>query len=279
MTVIDFLKLVPATFWGVIAGSFFTLIGITLTNRHDRATRDRQRQMDLRKEVYLAAAEAIAAGMLGLGRMANLDKQLKASNDFEKVAPAIAKVYVIGRIETINAVVAVQSELMSGFLRLMKYSMPIIILKNRITGLSSRIDSFLATQKDLLEQIGAEKLRGIPDQPKWDELQRQFKFETDRLTDAISEKAGIERGFADAQLTLSLRSIDESEKVTRLLPAAVGAIREELDLRFDQDAFGTILLRNFEQQRPIFGQIVSEAQQLISAASEQPPAPPTPPKP
>ena len=103
MTVVDLLRLVPATFWGVIAGSFFTLIGITLTNRHDRVMRDRQRQMDLRKEVYLAAAEAIAARMLALGRMANLGKQLEASNDFEKVAPAIAKVYVIGRIETINA--------------------------------------------------------------------------------------------------------------------------------------------------------------------------------
>jgi hypothetical protein len=63
---------------------------------------------------------------------------------------------VIGRIETIDAVVAVQAALTSGFLRLMRYVMPTTILKNRIAALSSQIDSFLVIQKDLLEQIGVE---------------------------------------------------------------------------------------------------------------------------
>jgi hypothetical protein len=134
----------------------------------------------------------------------------------------------------------------------------------------------LATQKQLLEQIGDEKLRGVPDRPKWDELQRQFKFETDRLNDAISEKASVERDFADAQLELSQSAIDESEKVNRVLPAAIAAVREELEMHLDPDAFGAILQRNFLQQKRIFTQLVSAAQELISKAN-QPPAPRSPP--
>jgi hypothetical protein len=279
VTALDWLNRVPATFWGVIVGSFFTLGGITLTNRNTAKNLRIQREMDLRKEVYLATAEAIAAGTLALGRMANINTQHEALDDFNKVAPAIAKVYVIGRIVTIDAVVAVHAALTSGILRLSGYVMPLIILRNRVAGMSSRIDSFLATQKGLLEQIGEERLRGVPDHPKWDELQRQFKFETDRLNDAISEKAGVEREFADAQLLLSRSAIDESEKVNRVLPAAIAAVREELEMHpFDPDAFAAILQRNFQQQKQIFAQIVAVAQELISKAN-RPPAPRPPPKP
>jgi hypothetical protein len=276
MVVMDWLSRVPATFWGVIAGSFFTLAGITLTNRNTAKNLRIQREMDLRKEVYLAAAEAIAAGLLALGRIADLNKQREATEDFNKVAPAIAKVYVIGRIETIDAIVAVQAELTSGFLRLMRYTMPVIILKNRVAALSGRIDSFLAVQKELLEQIGDESVKGVPDRPKWDELQRQFKFETDRLNAAISEKAGVELEFAEAQLSLSRSAIDESEKVNRVLPAAVAAIRKELEMHLDPVAFDAILQRNFQKQKQIFEQMVLDVQDLISKAN-QPPEPPSPP--
>jgi hypothetical protein len=148
MFVVDWLSRVPATFWGVLAGSFFSLGGVLLSNRnsarnlriqldHDRKTRAIEREMALRKDVYLVAAEAIAAGMLALGRIANVNMQREALDDFNKIAPAIAKVYVIGRIETIDAVVTVQAELTSGFLRLSGYLMPVTILKNRVAVLSS----------------------------------------------------------------------------------------------------------------------------------------------
>ena len=73
MFAIEWLSRVPATFWGVVAGSFFSLGGVWLSNRnsarnlkaqldHDRATRAKEREMSMRKDIYLAAAETIAAG-------------------------------------------------------------------------------------------------------------------------------------------------------------------------------------------------------------------------
>jgi hypothetical protein len=40
--VIRWLENVPATFWGVLAGSFFTLLGVWLTNRAQGRRLDRQ---------------------------------------------------------------------------------------------------------------------------------------------------------------------------------------------------------------------------------------------
>jgi len=57
---------IPATFWGVVIGSFFSLGGIVIANRandrrlreqlkHDREMRNRDRELSLRKDVYLSA--------------------------------------------------------------------------------------------------------------------------------------------------------------------------------------------------------------------------------
>jgi len=58
---------IPATFWGVVIGSLFTLTGVYLTNRasdrrlrsqlqNDRELKNREREMTFRKETYAAAA-------------------------------------------------------------------------------------------------------------------------------------------------------------------------------------------------------------------------------
>ena len=75
---------IPASFWGVVVGAFFSLGGVALTNRatdrrqrkqlaHDREVKDRDRELSLRKDVYLAAAEAISAGFMSVSRFPNLD--------------------------------------------------------------------------------------------------------------------------------------------------------------------------------------------------------------
>jgi hypothetical protein len=66
---------IPGTFWGVLAGSAFSLGGVVLSNRNsarnlrlrleaEREARNTEREMGLRKEIYLAAAEAIPPGSL-----------------------------------------------------------------------------------------------------------------------------------------------------------------------------------------------------------------------
>ena len=75
---------IPASFWGVVVGSFLSLGGVVVSNRandrrlcqqlaHDRELKNRERELSLRKDIYLSAAEAIATGINSLGSFANLD--------------------------------------------------------------------------------------------------------------------------------------------------------------------------------------------------------------
>ena len=111
-----FLEKIPGTFWGIIIGSFFTLSGIILTNRahdrrlqtqlaHDRDLKNREREMSLRKDIYLAAAEAVSAALIAVGRFANLDiPQGKLTEGYLDKSPAISKIVIIAKEETVRAV-------------------------------------------------------------------------------------------------------------------------------------------------------------------------------
>ena len=127
---LQMLDAIPASFWGVVVGSFFSIGGVALTNRasdrrlraqfeHERKLKTKDREMALRKEVYLAAAEAIAAGLNAIVRFANLD----LSNDqitapYVEKAPAISKIHVIAQAETVKALSNFTGPLDSLFLTL-----------------------------------------------------------------------------------------------------------------------------------------------------------------
>ena len=83
-TILALLDKIPATFWGVIIGSIISLGGVYLTNRasdkrltkqftHEREQKTKDREMELRKEIFLAAADAISVGLNSVARFSNLD--------------------------------------------------------------------------------------------------------------------------------------------------------------------------------------------------------------
>ena len=78
----DLLEQIPASFWGVIVGAFVTIVSVVLTNRgnekrlerqlrHDAELKRQERDLALRWDVYLAATDAIAAGIASIGEMSN----------------------------------------------------------------------------------------------------------------------------------------------------------------------------------------------------------------
>ena len=71
---IDLLDKVPAAFWGVVFGSFFSILAVWLTSRdstarllkqfeHERLVKNHNRELGMKKEIYLDAAEAISAAI------------------------------------------------------------------------------------------------------------------------------------------------------------------------------------------------------------------------
>jgi hypothetical protein len=142
--VLRLIEKIPATFWGIVIGSFFTLGGVVLTNRandrrlreqlrHDRELRNRDRELSLRKDVYMSAAEAIWAGLSAVGRFGDLDiPNNKLTEAYMEKSPAIAKVHVIANEQTVRAQTNLASELNATYMRLFAKRVPLIAQKVQI---------------------------------------------------------------------------------------------------------------------------------------------------
>ena len=135
-------------------GSFITLIGITLTNRandrrlqaqlsHERELRKKERELSLRKDIYLAAAEAIATGINTIGQFTNMEVPIeKITETYGEKSPSIAKVYIAAEEETVKAIVHLMSELEASYLQLIAKRIPLEQQKNQLAILKQQTEIF-----------------------------------------------------------------------------------------------------------------------------------------
>ena len=145
-TVIGFIKWVPIAVWSAIIASLLTLFGVLLTNygnnrrlirqlSHDAVQRDRERAMEMRRQVYLDAAEAVTANHMVLMNLPNLEiPDSELGEQFSKSAATISKVNVVGSSDTVRAVSEFSLCLAGKYLQLTAKRLPFIqrkILKRR----------------------------------------------------------------------------------------------------------------------------------------------------
>jgi hypothetical protein len=142
------------TIWGIIITGVITLgasLGsIILANEfnnrrlkaqldHDRDLTKREREMSLRTEIYLAAAEAVSAGLFAVGQFPYLDVPYEqVLQGYANKAPSVTKVNIIAGVETVRAFVHFSTELTATFLRLALKRGPLVAQKQLIDVLRSR---------------------------------------------------------------------------------------------------------------------------------------------
>ena len=165
------LEAIPATFWGVLAGSFFTLLGVWLTNRaqaqrlerqlnHESTLRSEERALTIKRDVYLPAAEAISAGVAVVGRLPDLSiPQERLLDDWTSRSPAIARVNLVAGDQTLNALTQFSARLGTTLLGLFGVRLRLVLrvaerqgMLDEVTRLSSENGNRVA----LIQQMHAD---------------------------------------------------------------------------------------------------------------------------
>jgi hypothetical protein len=115
MGLIELINAVPATLWGFVIGSFFTVLGVVLTNaantkrlrlqhEHEWRLESRERDLNLRRDIYLATMEAMATSIATIGRFGSLNIP---SDELELIltdqSPSLSKVSIVGQEATVHA--------------------------------------------------------------------------------------------------------------------------------------------------------------------------------
>src|SRR5208283_5037844 len=145
----NFFASLPSTSQAAIIASLVTVIGIIIaaiaafissyiTHRgnerrfaiqleNDREKNRIEREMDLRKQVYLDAVEAVDAGIDMIHRYANIRiSQEDLDKEYSEKRSAISKVHLIGKQETLNAVLKFTSELNAFIIKLSLHRQPLV---------------------------------------------------------------------------------------------------------------------------------------------------------
>lgn len=274
---VEIVAMVPGLFWGVIIGSFFSLGGVMLSNRasdrrlraqfeYERELRNHDRELALRKDIYLAATEAISAGLESVAKMADLEIPTKEiSEGYLKRAPAIAKIHVIGNEDTIKAVINISSELAKTHMQLSVKRGLLLSKKQEITNLDEMIAKFGQDRDRMLELMKEYNLRGLVDENLWKTIDGNFKFEAERFDGALEQKTNLSAALFADQLNCLKECIEELNRLSRLLPSVVVAVRKELEIPIDEENYERIIEESITNQTVNVTQFLEQIRTLVTA--------------
>ncbi len=247
------IKAIPATFWGIVVGSLITMLGVVLTNvgntrrlriqhEHERELESREQDLNLRRSVYLDAMEAISAGMVAVGRFGEMTTPYpELMKSYSDKAPAMAKVPIVGREETIEAVANFSQGLTAAFLRLSSRREQLNALWHQHAAVEEKLETVSQARDRVDALIEEQRMGETPDETQLRSLQRIYETKQPRLEELHTQQAEIEGRLYPAQMALVRNGVEETAALDRLITPVISAMRAELELPFDAEFYSRLV--------------------------------------
>jgi len=219
--------------------------GVFWSLRHARVLADRERVLTMKREVYMAAAEAMATGSLALASFVNVDAPTKeVMSGYIARAPAISKVHVIADSELTAAVSQAVRQLASATMKLHHARFAVDELIREAVVLERLAESMQADIEATLAGMKSYNLDGIPNPKRFEVLQQNFKFSSEQKAATLAQASDKRQQVMPLLLEMVLTWEVEAASMGLLMVPVLAAARKELELLFDRDAY----VRLFEAQ-------------------------------
>ena len=251
---------IPATFWGVIFGSFFTLLGSFFTNRandhrlrlqlqNDRELKNREREMTFRKDTYAAAAEAIAVSMGALSKFSELSFSPKEiSETYLEQMPALARVNLVAGEDTIRALVNFGGGFTGAFSRLTQQRMVLSNLQEQIAGKVALVKGYEKTRDAMVELMRHHNIEGTQNARRFEEIQKNFEFEAGRIATTNQEIQQMKAELSARLFPFVKQCFVENTNVNQLLIPLLVEARKELEISISKEKYAEILHLAYSNQ-------------------------------
>ena len=164
-------------------------------------------------------------------------------------SPAIAKVYIIAKEETVRVVADVEFALSDSILRLTVRRVPLVIQRQELTLLDTQIADFGKERDRWLEEMKLHTLSGSVDQQRWKTIEGNFQFESQRVSETLAKRGNVASDLYAKQLEFARECMHESLQLSGLILPAITAMRKELGIPTDDKAFTEIFRTSIEKQK------------------------------
>ena len=183
---IHFIKSIPDVVWAAISASALTIVGVLLSNRsstkrlklqllHDAQEKEKDRKNDLRRDVYLKAAEEITNALQYIATLFEHDiSKVNIGLGFKGLSVAVYQANLIASPETVNALNAFMTGYVESFFKLIPYLIPLQKLRTDINILNQTYENHSANVKKLLQEMEESNKIGQIDQLTW--INKMFEF-------------------------------------------------------------------------------------------------------
>jgi hypothetical protein len=279
----QFLMLIPSSFWGVIFGSVFSLIGVILTNRHnykrtelqfkyDREIRRSDRERAMFQDVYLAASEVIADRLAAIMRFSDLripDHEILVDPD--RKGGAIAKAQLISDECTRDALAKVGSALTSSYLRLATKRAPIGLKLSHGKYLDRRVEELLEKQKSINNLMAQFNIEGKSDQRQWAILKQDFDFYTTELESILKRRDEVYEEVYSEQIIFLEECFEETLLLICPCVNATYEMRSALDLQTNKDELLAAAQRDVDEMRAVLRTFIERAKVFMAEGQSSAP--------
>ncbi|WP_297391964.1 hypothetical protein [Acidiferrobacter sp.] len=257
-SVFALLKSVPAIFYAITTGSTITLSGLYMQNRsesernterlrHDALMRDRERDMALRREVYLKSAEALAHAQEYLAAFARDDL---ASDQHEALIRGIGgdlnKVHIVGSLATVQAIVEANEFFVRSVADLGVEQLPVKRLKEEIKAEELLIEAAGGRRDEALARMREMDRAQATESAFWS-VQNQILAEAQTaIEDAVEHLRELRETLLVSEAQLLRDAAHAGIAFGALVVRANVAIRRELELPLDAEAYVGLMERSQE---------------------------------
>ncbi len=257
-SVFALLKSVPAIFYAITTGSTITLSGLYMQNRsesernserlrHDALMRDRERDMALRREVYLKSAEALAHAQEYLAAFARDDL---GAGQHEALIRGIGgdlnKVHIVGSMPTVQAVVTANEFFVRSVADLGVEQLPVKRLKEEIKAQDLLIEAAGGRRDEALARMREMDQAQATQSAFWD-VQNQILTEAQAAIEgAIERLRSLKGDLLVAEANLLCDAANAGIAFGALVVRANVAIRRELEMPLDAEAYLGLMERSQE---------------------------------
>lgn len=199
--------------------------------KHDRAQRERERQLTLKREVYLPAAAAATKLQLLLTRSVDLTvSDADLMSDSSEASATLTKVELIGGNETITALTRFLAEFAARYADMGIARVELKIKAERIAVLNRLVDNELAKQQQYRSEIVSRGNNGAEVANLRTCLDQAIKAHAAYAT----EKENQTKENLDLSLALLKTAYESYAKLGELLVPTMLAVRDEMGIEYDK---------------------------------------------
>ncbi len=216
----------------VLVGALAAIIPITIQLRHDARQRERERQLNLRRDIYLEVAEAMGRIQELLSSFPRLDLEFKDLIALTRGVPAsLNKFHVVATNQTLVAFVGYLSSLSGHNTELLIRRAHLEEIRTEIQRLEDQIASLVAEQSNVISYIKfVIKTDQAGSVKRYSEIASELEKNRAKLTHEQERQASAIQELAAAALRAIQIGTMELAKINIL-------IRRELELQLDEEKY------------------------------------------